>query len=168
MNLRLSAAAMICVLQALTLAGCGEEEARQENHTQKRSGLEKPGQTDWIGALDDVRPEIWLVAHEAKVGVQVSDDDKKALAPLIAQAAAKFKDTPRMIVNRAVQLEQMLKEVGGSETAIELIRTLTETVPEAQVDSFGGAAHHYFNVRKVGMTPSQSLSELSKRYELRD
>lgn len=69
-----------------------------------------------------------------------------------------------MIANRAVQLEQMLKEEGGDETAVMLIGELTRVIAPGHIESFGAAGHQYYNMRKGGFSSERALAELSKLY----
>ena len=70
-----------------------------------------------------------------------------------------------MIANRAVQLEQMLKEEGGDETAVSLIGRADRghrTRPDRKFRR--GRDIQYYNMRKAGLSGQQALDELSKRY----
>jgi len=70
-----------------------------------------------------------------------------------------------MIANRAVQLETMLKNAGGTETAILLIARLTDAIAgPGRIESFGAAGQQYYNLRQAGMSGEQALGELSRRY----
>jgi hypothetical protein len=148
------------------LFGCGEEQPRQQAKD-KRSGLAKPEQSDWLAMQDGVLPEIWLAEREEKKGVSISSADRARLRMAITDAAAKFKESPRMVANHAAQLEDMLRAQGGDETAVALIGTLTSAVAPGRVESFGAAGQQYVNMRKSGFTSEQAVEALSKRYNPR-
>ncbi len=149
---------------ALGLFGCSDEQPTQQ-HTEKRSGLTKIGTSEWLMPQDDVQPEDWLIAHEAKdSSTPASIRDPGEVRRALIEASEKFHDTPRMIANRAVQLEGMLKEEGGGETAIVLISGLNGAVAANRIESFGAAGQQYYNMRKAGFTGEQALDALSKRY----
>lgn len=148
----------------LALFGCSDEQPSQQ-HVEKRSGLAKIGTSDWLMPQDDVQPEDWLIAHEAKHGFAMSSiRDPREVRRALNEASEKFHDSPRMIANRAVQLEGMLKEEGGDETAIVLISGLNGAVSANRIESFGAAGQQYYNMRKAGFTGEQALDALSKRY----
>jgi hypothetical protein len=146
------------------LFGCSDEQPSQQR-VEKRSGLAKFGTSDWLMPQDDVQPEDWLIAHEAKHGFAISSiSDPRDVRRALNEASEKFHDSPRMIANRAVQLEGMLKEEGGGETAIVLISGLNRAVSANRIESFGAAGQQYYNMRKAGFTGEQALDALSKRY----
>jgi hypothetical protein len=144
------------------LNGCGEEQPPQ-HRAEQRSGLAKVGEAKWLSEQDDVKPEDWLIEHETKIGSGTAADTVDVRRSLIA-ASEKFHDSPRMIANRAVQLEDMLKSEGGDETAIVLISKLTGIIGSNRIESFGAAGQQYYNLRKSGFTGEQALDALSKRY----
>ncbi|CAA2137885.1 hypothetical protein [Hyphomicrobium sp. ghe19] len=151
------------LILALLLFGCGDEPPRQQS-TEKRSGLTKPHKIEWLTAQDDISPETWLIEREANSGATLTRDEVGNLHQLLANASNTFTDSPRMVANRAVQLEAMLKAEGGDETAVSLIGRLTGVVAPGRIESFGAAGQQYFNMRKAGFSGQQALDELSKRY----
>jgi hypothetical protein len=78
-------------------------------------------------------------------------------------AAHRFGDPPRMIANRAVQLEAMLASAGISESAPELIVSLSEISEERPREGFGSLCQHYFNLRKQGLDREAALAQLKSR-----
>jgi len=109
-------------------------------------------------------PEVWLIAHESKAVDASSVGDPRVVRRSLAEASTKFNDTPRMIANRAVQLEKMLKGEGVEENAIILINRLNDAIAPGRIESFGAAVEKYYNMRKAGMSSDQALDTLSKRY----
>ncbi len=145
------------------LCACSEEQHHQQS-ADKRSGLSKPGQTDWLAMQDDVSPETWLVGREEKAGIKLSLDETDRLRRSLFDASARFKESPRMVANHAAQIEEMLRAEGGDESAVSLITTLTDAVAPGRIESFGAAGQQYYNMRKAGFSSQQALDELSKRY----
>lgn len=158
-----AASKLLGIIFALLLSGCGDEQPRQQS-SEKRSGLTKVEQTEWLSMQDETAPGDWLIAREMKSGVKLAPGDADQLRQSLAEASAKFKDSPRMIANRAVQLERMLKDEGGNETAIVLIGGLTRVVAPGRIESFGAAGQQYYNMRKAGLNSDRAFAELSKRY----
>lgn len=152
-----------CIVLALAITGCSEEEPSREP---ARSGLSRADQNEsWLAAPDDVEPAAWLIEHEKAMGSELTADEARTLRETLAKASARFRETPRMIVNRALQLETMLKAEGGRETAVSLIARLTDAVREpGRIESFGAAGQQYYNLRRTGLSDEEALSELSRRY----
>jgi len=145
------------------LNGCSDEQPPQHK-AEQRSGLAKAGESKWLTEQDDIKPEIWLIEHEMKNAANASAKDAGDVRRALDAASEKFHDTPRMIANRAVQLEDMLKAEGGDESAIILIARLTGVVAPNRIESFGAAGQQYYNLRRAGFTGEQALDALSKRY----
>jgi hypothetical protein len=160
---KFSAALSLSIVLGCGLCGCSDEQQPQR-HAERRSGLSTIGQADWLTAQDDVMPEVWLIAHESKAVDASSVGDPRVVRRSLAEASTKFNDTPRMIANRAVQLEKMLKGEGVEENAIILINRLNDAIAPGRIESFGAAVEKYYNMRKAGMSSDQALDTLSKRY----
>jgi hypothetical protein len=155
--------AVLSLSLAAGLNGCGEEQPPQ-HRAEQRSGLAKVDETKWLSEHDDVKPEVWLIEHESKLGMNASVSNTGDIRRALDAASEKFHDTPRMIANRAIQLEDMLKGAGGDETAIALISGLTGIIAPNRIESFGAAGQQYYNLRKAGLTGEQAFDALSKRY----
>jgi hypothetical protein len=161
--------ALLCLgcLLAGALAGCNDDEPRAKpEHVEKRSGMAPIAKSDWLTREDDVKPEVWLIEHQAKSGAAPASDEGHVRLAL-DEAAQKFRDSPRMIANRAVQLQNMLKAEGQDETAIALITGLNGAIASGRIESFGAAGEKYYNMRKSGLSSEQALTSLSKLYGTR-
>lgn len=78
-------------------------------------------------------------------------------------AERSFREYPRMIANRAVQLEEMLSGNNADERAPQLIARLSEVAGgERYVDSFGALCQQYFHLRKQGFGPDEALEVLKR------
>lgn len=163
MNAAPAALKLSGIALTLLLSGCGDEQPRQQS-SEKQSGLTKVEQTDWLSMQDETAPGDWLIAREMKSGAKLAPDDADKLRQSLAEASARFKDSPRMIANRAVQLERMLKDEGGDESASVLIAGLTRVVAPGRIESFGAAGQQYVNMRKAGLSRERAFDELSRRY----
>ncbi|SFV34031.1 hypothetical protein [Hyphomicrobium facile] len=163
MNSQSSFLRIACFVTAALLSACSEEQQRQEGG-EKRSGIVKADEAGWLARQDEIQPVDWLIARQGKSGAKLASEEAHRLRNSLAEASKRFKDSPRMIANRAVQLEQMIKEQGGDETAVMLIAELTRAIAPGHIESFGAAAHQYYNMRKAGFTSERAFDELSKRY----
>lgn len=136
------------------LAGCGQEEPARLTSEPTTPVAEVPA-ADWLGPGETPSPARWLAGRIAGAGADVD-----ATAALLAAAAERYRESPRMIANRAVQLQAMLAEQGIDETAIALIGWLGGLPAQGRV-SFSADCQHYFNLRVQGLDREQALARLS-------
>jgi len=150
---------------ALLFVGCTDDNQKNQ-HTDQRSGLTRAqAQPSWLDAMSEIEPASWLIAREANAGRALKAEDAAKIRQSIATAAKVFQEDPRMIANRAVQLEAMLDPTDGRETAVGLIAVLTDVVREpGKVEGFGAIGQQYYNLRKTGLSERDALNDLSRRY----
>jgi hypothetical protein len=112
---------------------------------------------------DPTPPELWLASREAKSDLLLSAPQVEVFRDLLAQAGRRYVETPRMIANRAVQLEEMLAARGIQENARLAIEGLI-AIREDDGDrrSFGEAVQHYFNIRTTAVSREQTLRSLRR------
>lgn len=154
----------------LFVAGCSDEPAfnrpAENQSSEKHSGL--AGNDDlpkWIDARSHVDPVVWLIKREKVSGRALSVEDADRLRQSLAKAADRFKEDPRMIANRAVQLETMLAPRDASESAVQLIGRITGVVhEEGRAEGFGALGQQYYNLRKAGLSEQEAINDLTKRY----
>ncbi len=153
------------VVASLFAAGCEDETdttpARNVSaETPKPASLPR---IKWLDLRDPTAPERWLASREAKADL---DDDAPGVVALrtdLALAAQRFREPPRMIANRAVQLEEMLAAMGIVEHAPELVVLLSSAVTDGRPhDGFGAIAQHYYNLRKQGLDRETALAQLKE------
>jgi hypothetical protein len=115
----------------------------------------------WLDPRDSTAPEQWLASREAKVDLEDHDPKVLALRDELTLAAKRFHDKPRMIANRAVQLEQMLAAAGIVEHAPELIAILSSVAADGHPrEGFGAICQHYYNLRQQGLDRETALAQL--------
>ncbi|KWT65217.1 hypothetical protein APY04_2966 [Hyphomicrobium sulfonivorans] len=79
-------------------------------------------------------------------------------------ASKRFRDHPRMIANRAVQLEGMLQEKKIAERAPEIIDTLCEVqLSGRSVESFSSLTQQYYNLRMEGLDRDKAIVALRQQ-----
>ena len=168
----LSRSIVLCWL-AFAIVAC-DEQPEAETATPERADLKRadPGRADpervstviaakpWLDLKDRTPPEQWLASREAGEDVPSSSSGVAELRALLAQADRRYGETPRMIANRAVQLEAMLAERGIEETARRVIEGLIAVGREDDPRNFGETAQHYFNIRVTGMSREEALLSL--------
>jgi hypothetical protein len=155
--LRLSA--VLCVVVAAT--ACSEE---SEERTTAGTAPQAPVaiyELTHLGVTDHIPPEQWLASRQAGRDLPEDDPSVAAFKRALETAGRRFRDYPRMIANRAVQLEEMLQEKNLAEPAPQLIARLSEVPGETRsVESFGALCQHYYNLRMQGLDQHEALEIL--------
>ncbi len=167
---KLSRIAMLALLGSLTsvlATGCDDDAALPDVSTSPIGGQVESApplwRLKWLGERDTVTPERWLASREAKADLVDGDPAVMAMHDTLTIAAQRFRDKPRMIANRAVQLEAMLAEAGINESASEIIHTLTlTTAGGAGIAGFGSICQYYYNLRKQGLGRDAALARLKE------
>lgn len=118
-----------------------------------------PAHSIWLGAHDPAPPAPWLIAH-LPGPARANDATPEAVTDLLQTAAERYRESPRMIANRAVQLQTMLAEEGLDEDAVSLLRLLARLPPANRV-SFSADCQHYYNLRVQGLDREQALARLA-------
>lgn len=154
-----------CVLLAV---GCSDESTSNQ-HAEQRSGLVRThAQPSWLDATSEIEPAAWLIERESTSGRNLSAEDANKLRQSLTTVSKLFREDPRMIANRAVQLETMLDPTDGRESAVWLVTELAQVVTEpGRVEGFGALGQQYYNMRKAGLSEQDALQDLSRRYRSR-
>ncbi|PRD41306.1 hypothetical protein C5748_22530 [Phyllobacterium phragmitis] len=116
----------------------------------------------WLEISEPTAPEHWLASREAGADVALSAPEVEAFRNLLARADRRYTETPRMIANRAVQIEEMLADRGIDENARLVIEGLTEVGADDEGRGFGETAQHYFNARANGADREEGLRLLQR------
>lgn len=152
-------------------AGCDETAPGRETTSRAPAefGQDKTAEIGWIKQEDDTDPAWWLASREAANDPSL---DRKAAASelraLLEDARRNFMETPRMIANRAVQLEGTLAEKGVHERARDILVAFNGTKnPGITSRRFGDICQHYATLRSQGMNGPQALAALSGHDEAR-
>jgi hypothetical protein len=142
----------------LMLAACGEE----PEETPLAIAAPEPQvaiyQLDRLKKTDRVSPERWLASRQARRDLPEDHPNVARHRQLLDVASRRFREYPRMIANRAVQLEDMLKQRKLPEPAAQLIVRLSGVPGETRyVESFGAVCQQYFNLRMQGLDQEEAL-----------
>jgi hypothetical protein len=162
-----SVAARICALIffPILLISCDDAPDSAANVTATPSAARSPAlpRIKWLEARGDVTPERWLASRAAQIDLDGNNPSVTALRADLNAAAARFGDPPRMIANRAVQLEEMLAAQGIDEHAPDIISLLLSTASAgAPKEGFGALCQHYFNLRQQGVGRDDALRQLKE------
>ncbi len=153
---------IVGLLAVAALAGaCSENPPPAESaYVATREPEQAPASSDWLAVSDRTPPERWLIAHRLD-GDHRDDPDEAGISQLLARAAQRFQENPRMIANRAVQLQSMLADAGMAEDAVELIRRFLTLPERPELRGFSANCQHYFNLRQQGRDPDAALATLA-------
>ncbi|MDQ2081622.1 hypothetical protein RA307_15660 [Xanthobacteraceae bacterium Astr-EGSB] len=116
----------------------------------------------WLDMHDPTPPEQWLASREAARDLGRSAATVASFGNLLARAHRHYTETPRMIANRAAQIEEMLRARGIDESARLVIEGLVGAGSDERRRGFGEAGQHYFNIRMTGASRDQALQALAR------
>jgi len=165
-NRSLCAPAAITALFLLTTiaTSCSEDGAAPGQTAAAPRWSEKK----WLDVADEIEPEVWLVSREVDANVELGHPRLTVVRANLAVASHRFGESPRMIANRAVQLETILSETDEPEAAVRLIGRLTSVVGETgQTEGFGAVGQYYVNMRRSGVSSHAALDQLKSLYGAR-
>lgn len=158
-------------LCSLLVGGCGDESEKNSPSPARESERQLPQRskaalrTDWLAVDAPQRPAQWLVSRGAGAVRPAEDPEVRRLDVEIRAASQAFGESERMIANRSVQLEAMLKEKSIDADAISLLRSLASVNAAAkQNEGFGALVQHYFILRLVGNGHDAVTAILRERY----
>lgn len=163
--LRLPSCCACTLMIALTfgLTGCGEEPTPEASAPPTPVTLDKPTfhNMTWLKQIDPVSADQWLASREVGHDLDLYDPAVIKMREKLDIASKRFRDHPRMIANRAVQLEGMLQEKQIAERAPEIIDTLCEVqLSGRSVESFSSLTQQYYNLRMEGLDRGQAILAL--------
>lgn len=153
---------LLVALTALCLAGCDDESATAtRTPVPQEDERSVYSQITWLDAGSPITPAQWLASRAAKTELPQNDPRVEAARTELGLAAHRFGDEPRMIANRAVQLEGMLAKRGIHETAPEIIEALLPVAETSgALQGFGALCQQYFNLRQQGIGRKAAVERL--------
>ncbi|GLK80196.1 hypothetical protein [Methylopila turkensis] len=118
----------------------------------------------WLELKDKVSPALWLASREAGRDLDERAPEVARIRASIATADARFTEGPRMIANRAVQVQEMLAENGVREAPSVVIESLASLATEADGEraGFGETCQHYVTSRISGLSREDTLAALRR------
>lgn len=119
---------------------------------------------EWLKQTDPVDPDQWLASREAGRDLDADDPAVAEMRALLHVATTRFRDQARMVANRAVQLEAMLREKGIDESAPSIIKTLCDVPGDTRyIESFSSLTQQYYNLRLKGLDRPQTIAALKEQ-----
>lgn len=148
----------ILLLCVALLSGCAEQ---TDPGSERRVAVapaaeEEEPLPEWLTVNDPTPPEQWLAAQR----LNPDPASKARIAELLKQGSQHYQESPRMLANRAYQLQQMLGEAGMAEDAVDLLERLMTLPDYPYLRGFSANCQHYFNLRQQGLPPDQALERL--------
>lgn len=149
---------ILTLLCSIALAGCGEREEEKLTGVRTRAveaaGAAAPAPADEWLAMDERTPPATFLA-------QATGGDEAELAPLLESLSTRYRESPRMIANRLVQV---WRETRASDPDLTAARLLHDFAPPpatpgaAPVESVGPAVQQYFVLRRQGASHEAAVS----------
>lgn len=158
---------ILFVAMVVIIGGCGDAvetpandpPARSENQPQK----EQAGR-QWLDQFSHEDAAEWLVARQKNAAP--GDRDVEKVRAVLNATGRRFEESPRMIANRALQLQDMLNALGDHTSAVALTRDLHSVLGgTAASPGFGNLGAYYVNLRKTGASRTEALAILQKKYD---
>lgn len=150
------------VLMALSLAGCDDaSETSTLTPAPQDEGGSVYAEMTWLDTGSPISPAQWLASRAAKTELPQNDPRVEATRKELGLAAHRFGDEPRMIANRAVQVENMLAEQGIHENASDIIAALVPIAAKpGALQGFGTLCQQYFILRQQGFDRDDAVERL--------
>ncbi|WP_051341103.1 hypothetical protein [Azospirillum halopraeferens] len=160
---RLPGFAMAAALSLLVTA-CDE---RSDSGTAAEVAPQRPAAAlagkRWLDPGDRTLPEQWMASRLAGVDRPPDDPAVGRLHDLLVRADRAYDETPRMIANRAFQLQEMLAEKGIAESADSVVEGLLSVAGgDGITHGFGEAGQHYVTLRATGLDRDTALAALRR------
>ncbi len=150
---------------SLGLAGCGED--APPSGERRDGGRDGAGahRVDWLEVSAPISPAQWLASRGEDQPRSLADPEVQRLSARLTEAHTHYRESERMIANRAVQVSEMLGQIGVSETAAHILDDLTGIGAKlGRTEGFGAVSQHYFNLRAAGVAHSEAIATLKARY----
>lgn len=145
---------------ALALAGCSDESEPERRERVPATEGRSSAQKNWLEPTDMLQPETWMASREAGADLTASSPEVAAWRTLLSDADSRFDETDRMIANRVVQLEDMLRGIGVQESPREIVTAFMPLAAKGARRGFGDLCQHYFNLRTQGADRDAALAAL--------
>lgn len=121
----------------------------------------------WLEHSDPMPPDYWLASREAGRDLLPGEPAVREFRVLLDRAGQGYGETARMIANRAVQLESMLRARGVDESARQVIEGLVALSAGRSARNFGETGQHYVTIRPQRASREEALRALGLGDETR-
>ena len=151
---------VLVIAASAALAGCPSDSEPTKTKVASKAAANSIGGKTWLEPLDTTSPERWLASRDAGTDLPDTAPAVAAWRAVLSDADARFDETPRMIANRTVQLEAMLREIGITMSVHDLLRDFATLAEKGARRGFSEVCQHYYNLRARGDDGAASLAAL--------
>jgi hypothetical protein len=145
------------------VVGCGDETTPDPSRASDAGS--KIYNAKWLDLSSPLTPAQWLVSRNENELKPIGDPEVRRVADSLSSANARYRESERMIANRASQLSDMLAPLGIIESPIAILEDLTSIAGEVgQTEGFGAISQHYFNLRVARVERREALAVLTRHY----
>ncbi len=115
---------LLFLVMTLQISACSEEDFDLSSDSSVNNPSNNEEIPQWLEAHHEINPADWMIIRsQAALAGEVTSHDHRQ--NLLKRTSEHFRESPRMIANRAVQLEDMLLEIGIEESAVSMIDHFT-------------------------------------------
>lgn len=152
------------------ISGCGNEDDWQDAGSNATNVPERPHQgspsqsnaTEFLPVTDRTPPAKWLAALEQSGKHQPDPARIRAFDEILKRLDERFYEDARMIGNRTVQLQHMLREEDIQVEFMDILNGLERISSIAVLKNYGELCAHYFNIRVNGQSHADTVLALLK------
>ncbi|WP_052194737.1 hypothetical protein [Aureimonas altamirensis] len=148
-----------CAMLALISGGLA---ACDEPPVAETAPVQRQAQAHWQAYGADRPAGEWLAVLETGREAGPQDARVRDYDALLAHAAGRFTESPRMIANRLVQAQDTLQEMGEAHGMDKLLSDFLTLAPADGDLSFATLLHHYLNLRRQGLGHRAAVAELRR------
>lgn len=164
-SLHFGFAVSIIVAAMLAVSACGEETPRDAAPAPQSAKSEASHEAKWLDVKNPLTPAQWLASRGEDRARSVDDSKVLEIGGDLEAAHRVYRESERMIANRAAQISDMLKAAGVDESADDILADLAAVAGEVdQTEGFGAVAQMYHNLRISGVSRADALAALKARY----
>ena len=160
-SIRRISSGLVVVSYLLCMSGCDDDYDLPASDTRQTAPTAKQETVPtWLQPYHQIDPAAWLIvrSHAALNGEVTSRQQR---IDLLGQASTHFRESQRMIANRAAQLEDMLLEKNIHNSAVSLIDDFNQLPTIGTPHNFSSYCQYYFNLRSQGHNHEEALQALA-------
>lgn len=162
---RACALAALLALSSSVLASCSDEVSDAQRSARKAPSPPAAHEVTWLDVGSPISPAQWIASRGEQAVRPADDADVEGVAEKLASLHTVYRESARMIANRAVQLSDMLGSIGIDESASTVLDELLRVADGARMEEgFGAVAQHYYNLRASDVSREEALETLKTRY----
>ena len=148
--------AVLALAALLAVAGCYEDDDETLPSSSQTQQENEEISDNWLEVLDDETPVAFMV--------RATGEPRDDIVPLLEQAARRYRESPRMIANRVVQLWAEIRQRDGVEiTVTSLLERLNEGESAPHGGSLGSVVQYYRVSRLQGADHDSALAAAMSR-----